>query len=142
MKSFKWLYFLPAILFALYFVLDFARWGDPGNFLHLPFWLILLFMVALGVMMYKGKIIGAYLGIAFGISCLAYDIIEHKINGTGRLVPMEVVFIPLIILHLLRGGDKGNTKKIKFQFGGLNRTQIKGVDFHTLFLSELFTFVK
>ena len=100
MKGFKWLYFLPAILFALVFILDFVRWRDPGNFLHFPFWLILLFMVAIGIMMYKGKVLGAYLGIAFGASCMVYDIVHHKINGSGRLVPMEVVFIPLIIYYI------------------------------------------
>lgn len=100
MKKFKPLYFLPAILMIMFFGIDFFRYGDAGNIFDVILWLIILFMVATGIMMSKGKKLGAYLGMAFGVLSIAYDIIYHKINGYYRELPLEYICVPLIIYYI------------------------------------------
>ena len=97
MKKFKSLYFLPAILMIMFFGIDFFRYGDAENIFDVILWLIILFMVTTGIMMSKGKKLGAYLGMAFGVLSIAYDIIYHKINGYYRELPLEYICVPLII---------------------------------------------
>ena len=100
MKKFKSLYFLPAILMIMFFGIDFFRYGDAENIFDVILWLIILFMVTTGIMMSKGKKLGAYLGIAFGLLSIAYDVIYHKINGYNRDLPLEYICIPLIIYYI------------------------------------------
>lgn len=100
MKKFKPLYFLPAILMIMFFGIDFFRYGDAENIFDAILWLIILFMVATGIIMSKGKKLGAYLGIAFGVLSIAYDIIYHKINGYYRELPLEYICVPLIIYYI------------------------------------------
>lgn len=100
MKKFKPLYFLPAILIIMFFGIDFFRYGDAENIFDVILWLIILFMVATGIMMSKGKKLGAYLGMAFGVLSIAYDIIYHKINGYYRELPLEYICVPLIIYYI------------------------------------------
>ena len=100
MKKFKPLYFLPAILMIMFFGIDFFRYGDAENIFDVILWLIILFMVATGIMMSKGKKLGAYLGMAFGVLSIAYDIIYHKINGYYRELPLEYICVPLIIYYI------------------------------------------
>ena len=100
MKKFKLLYFLPAILLIMFFGIDFVRYGDAENIFDLTLWLIILFMVATGIMMCKGKKLGAYLGIAFGVLSIAYDVLYHKINGYNRYFPVEYICVPLIIYYI------------------------------------------
>lgn len=100
MKKFKLLYFLPAILLILFFGIDFVRYGDTENIFNFALWLSIFFMVAIGIMMCKGKAIGAYLGIAFGVLSIAYDVIYHKLNGYYRDFPLEYICIPLIIYYV------------------------------------------
>ena len=52
------------------------------------------------VLMCKGKKLGAYLGMAFGVLSIAYDIIYHKINGYYRELPLEYICVPLIIYYI------------------------------------------
>ena len=100
MKKFKPLYFLPAILMIMFFGIDFFRYGDAENIFDVILWLIILFMVATGIMMSKGKKLGAYLGMALGVLSIAYDIIYHKINGYYRELPLEYICVPLIIYYI------------------------------------------
>ena len=100
MKKFKLLYFLPAILLIMFFGIDFVRYGDAENIFDLTLWLIILFMVATGIMMCKGKKLGAYLGIAFGVLSIAYDVLYHKINGYNRYFPLEYICVPLTIFYI------------------------------------------
>ena len=100
MKKFKLLYFLPAILLILFFGIDFVKYGDAENIFDLTLWLIILFMVAIGIMMCKGKKLGAYLGIAFGVLSIVYDVIYHKLNGYYREFPLEYICVPLIIYYI------------------------------------------
>ncbi len=100
MKKFKPLYFLPAILMIMFFGIDFFRYGDAENIFDVILWLIILFMAATGIMMSKGKKLGAYLGMAFGVLSIAYDIIYHKINGYYRELPLEYICVPLIIYYI------------------------------------------
>lgn len=100
MKKFKSLYFLPAILMIMFFGIDFFRYGDAENIFDVILWLIILFMVTTGIMMSKGKKLGAYLGMAFGVLSIAYDIIYHKINGYYRELPLEYICVPLIIYYI------------------------------------------
>ena len=100
MKKFKLLYFLPAILLIMFFGVDFVRYGDAENIFDVILWLIILFIVAIGIMMSKGKKLGAYLGIAFGVMSIVYDIIYHKLNGYSRELPLEYICVPLIIYYI------------------------------------------
>ena len=100
MKKFKLLYFLPAIMLILFFGIDFVKYGDAENIFDLTLWLIILFMVAIGIMMCKGKKLGAYLGIAFGVLSIVYDVIYHKLNGYYREFPLEYICVPLIIYYI------------------------------------------
>ena len=100
MKKFKLLYFLPAILLVLFFGIDFVKYGDAENIFDLTLWLIILFMVITGIMMCKGKKLGAYLGIAFGVLSMVYDVLYHKINGYNRYFPLEYICVPLIIYYI------------------------------------------
>ena len=100
MKKFKPLYFLPAILMIMFLGIDFFRYGDAENIFDVILWLIILFMVAIGIMMCKGKKLGAYLGIAFGVLSIVYDVIYHKINGYYREFPLEYICVPLIIYYI------------------------------------------
>ena len=100
MKKFKLLYFLPAILLIMFFGIDFVRYGDVENIFDVILWLIILFIVAIGIMMSKGKKLGAYLGIAFGVMSIVYDIIYHKLNGYSRELPLEYICVPLIIYYI------------------------------------------
>ena len=100
MKKFKILYFLPAILLILFFVMDFVRSGRFEYFFNLTLWFNVLFMVAVGIVMCKGKAVGAYLGIAYGVLWIVYDVVYHKMNGYSREVPLEILCIPLIIYYI------------------------------------------
>lgn len=100
MKKFKLLYFLPAILMILFFGIDFIKYNDAENIFDFTLWLIILFMVITGIMMCKGKKLGAYLGIAFGALSIAYDVIYHKVNGYNRYFPLEYICVPLIIYYI------------------------------------------
>lgn len=100
LKKFKLLYFLPAILLILFFGIDFVRYGDAENIFDLTLWLIILFMVITGIMMCKGRKLGAYLGIAFGVISIACDVIYHSINGYDRYFPLEYICVPLIIYYI------------------------------------------
>ena len=100
MKKFKSLYFLPAILMIMFFGIDFFRYGDAENIFDVILWLIILFMVITGIMMCKGKKLGAYLGIAFGVLSMVYDVLYHQINGYNRYFPLEYICVPLIIYYI------------------------------------------
>ena len=100
MKNFKFLYFLPAILFVSVFVTAFVRYGEIENFLNPIFLFNVVFMIAIGILMSRGNTVGAYLGIAFGTVWIVYDIVYHKITGYGRDVPLEIICIPLIIYYI------------------------------------------
>ena len=100
MKKSKLLYFLPAILLVMFFGIDFVRYGDAENIFNVTLWLIILFMVITGIMMCKGKKLGAYLGMVFGAGSIAYDVIYHRINGYNRYFPSEYICVPLIIYYI------------------------------------------
>ena len=100
MKKFKLLYFLPAILLIMFFGIDYVRFGRYEHFFNFILWFNILFMAAIGIVMCKGKAIGAYLGIAFGVLWIVYDVIYNKINGYSREVPLEIFCIPLIIYYI------------------------------------------
>lgn len=100
MKKFKLLYFLPAILLILFFGIDFVRYDNAENIFNFNLWLIILFMVITGIMMCKGKKLGAYIGIAFSVLSIAYDVVYHKINGYNRELPLEYICVPLIIYYI------------------------------------------
>ena len=87
-------------MLILFFGIDFVKYGDAENIFDLTLWLIILFMVAIGIMMCKGKKLGAYLGIAFGVLSIVYDVIYHKLNGYYREFPLEYICVPLIIYYI------------------------------------------
>ena len=58
------------------------------------FILNIIFMTAAGVLMYKGKIIGAYLGIAFGAVWIIRDFF------TDPYLPSAILCVPLIIYYI------------------------------------------
>ena len=100
MKKSQILYFLPAILLILFFGIDFVRFGRFEQFFSFTLWLNIIFMVAIGIAMCKGKAIGAYLGIAYGVLWIVYDVVYHKMNGYSRDIPLEIFCIPLIIYYI------------------------------------------
>ena len=100
MKKSQILYFLPAILLILFFGIDFVRFGRFEQFFSFTLWLNIIFMVAIGIAMCKGKAIGAYLGMAYGVLWIVYDVVYHKMNGYNRDIPMEIFCVPLVIYYI------------------------------------------
>lgn len=92
MKNFGFLYFVPPILFfAILFF--FARGG--WQFVQSPVFVFnMIFMTAASVLMCKGKIIGAYLGIAFGAVWIIIDFF------TDPYLPSAILCVPLIIYYI------------------------------------------
>ena len=99
MKNYSVFYYIPAILYILIFI-----YGAAQDGLWVVLQPVVLFntacMAVFALMMQKGKVIGAYFGIAFGVLWIVYDVLYHHINGYGRLVPLEIICIPLIIYYI------------------------------------------
>ena len=81
MKNFKVLYFLPVLLLISIFVFQCTRYSDFEGLVNPIFWFNTIYMTTIGIIMCKGKKVGAYLGIIYGISWIIYDIVYHKISG-------------------------------------------------------------
>lgn len=99
MKKSKWriLYFLPAILFL---AIVLAAGGITVLFTAPVTMVNILVLIAAGIVLSKGKVWGAYLGIVYGAGWIIYDILYHRINNYGRHFPLEVICIPLIIYYI------------------------------------------
>lgn len=92
MKNFGFLYFVPPMAFLAILFL-FARGGWQEMFSPVILF-NLIFMLAAGVLMYKGKIMGAYLGVAFGAVWIIRDFFAHP------HIPSAVLCVPLIIYYI------------------------------------------
>lgn len=97
MKNFAVLYYVPAIILAL---IVFVSEGISAAFTA-PLTMVNIFILtAAGVVMHKRKVWGAFIGIAYGVFWIAYDIISAHIRGGYRLFPIEYVCVPLIIYYI------------------------------------------
>ncbi|MBE6879019.1 MAG: hypothetical protein E7488_07640 [Ruminococcaceae bacterium] len=97
---FKTLYYVPAIIWTILLLVSGMRVGEFEFLLSFVFWFNLAVMTMAGALMHKSKIIGAYLGIAFGAGWIIYDIAYQFLTGYGRDFPNEIVCIPLIIYYI------------------------------------------
>ena len=90
MKKFNPIYFLPAIvLTAILFY-----FGGAEAFVQPMVVINLAVLIAVGVMMQKGRALGAYLGIVFGAAWIISDFF------TDPYLPSAILCVPLIIYYI------------------------------------------